>query len=386
MFNLIYNKINSIKEMRNKIPMIKRLSRSQSENLLENKTLEEKNIMPFVEKKMEDFVNIKKSLITSITSRKKILLPKINIFNRPKFNSGKKETFDDILNKFNKVGPFPEESKNISKLKEYNFLFGKNIKLMNSRNKLKKITIKKNLSTIEEIKRRNREIRRKKEKLENELFEMRQREAKKLMEKADNNYIIYSSINIDKNGTLYFKYIHKSGKGEKFYFEYSPLLKCFIYFINKNNDKYFKTIQGNFYNSKSEKLIDKQYEINNKGENVINLSKIFKKAETINERHDRIINRYIKLHRPVKRITVDEFEENKKKSKDDSLLKNNNSKSQKLKILRNTSRSKSFLRIKGEPKRKSILKPSRSYINLKTDEKKIQFGKAKIKKYKNKKD
>ena len=63
MFNLIYNKINSIKEMRNKIPMIKRLSRSQSENLLENKTLEEKNIMPFVEKKMEDFVNVKKSLI-----------------------------------------------------------------------------------------------------------------------------------------------------------------------------------------------------------------------------------------------------------------------------------------------------------------------------------
>ena len=212
------------------------------------------------------------------------------------------------------------------------------------------------------------------------------KEAKKLMEKADNNYIIYSSINIDKNDTLYFKYIHKSGKGEKFYFEYSPLLKCFIYFINKNNDKYFKTIQGNFYNSKSEKLIDKQYEINNKGENVINLSKIFKKAETINERHDRIINRYIKLHRPVKRITVDEFEENKKKSKDDSLLKNNNSKSQKLKILRNTCRSKSFLRIKGEPKRKSILKPSRSYINLKSDEKKIQFGKAKIKKYKNKKD
>ena len=181
MFNLIYNKINSIKEMRNKIPMIKRLSRSQSENLLENKTLEEKNIMPFVEKKMEDFVNVKKSLITSITSRKKILLPKINIFNRPKFNSGKKETFDDILNKFNKVGPFPEESKNISKLKEYNFLFGKNIKLMNSRNRLKKITIKKNLSTIEEIKRRNREIRRKKEKLENELFEMRQRKATKLM-------------------------------------------------------------------------------------------------------------------------------------------------------------------------------------------------------------
>ena len=212
------------------------------------------------------------------------------------------------------------------------------------------------------------------------------KEAKKLLEKTENNYIIYSSINIDKNDTLYFKYLHKSGKGEKFYFEYSSLLKCFIFFINKNNDKYYKIIQGNFYDSKSNKLIDKQYEINNKGENVINLPKIFKKTETISERHDRIINRYIKLHRPVKRTTVDEFEENKKKSKDDSLLKNNNSKSQKLTKLGDTTRSKSFMRIKGEPKRKSILKPSRSYINLKCDEKKIQFGKAKIRKYKNKKD
>ena len=213
------------------------------------------------------------------------------------------------------------------------------------------------------------------------------KETIKLLQKAENNYIIYSSLNIDKSDILYFKYIHKNGKEENFYFEYSPLLKCFIFFINKNNDKYFKIIQGNFYNSKSKnKLIDKNYEINNKGENVINLPKIFKKVDTLSERYDRIINRYIKLHRPVKRTTVDEFEESKKKAHDDSNLKNNNSKSQKLTKLGDTSRSKSFMRIKGEPKRKSILKPSRSYVNLKCGEKKIQFGKAKIRKYKNKKD
>ena len=212
------------------------------------------------------------------------------------------------------------------------------------------------------------------------------REAKKLLQKTENNYIIYSLINIDKKDILYFKYIHKSGKEEKFYFEYSPILKCFIYFINKNSDKYFTIIQGNFYNSKTKKLIDKQYEINNKGENVINLPKIFTKTETINERHDRIINRYIKLHRHIKRTTVDEFEENKKKTKDDYHLKINNSKSQKLTKLGDTSRSKSYMKIKGEPKRKSILKPSRSYVNLKCGEKKIQFGKAKIRKYKNTKD
>ena len=212
------------------------------------------------------------------------------------------------------------------------------------------------------------------------------KEAKKLLQKADNNYIIYSSIDIGKNGNLYFKYIHKSGKEENFYFEYSPLLNCFIYLIDKNNDKYLKIIEGNFYNSKLQKLIDKSYEINNKGENVINLPKIFKKANIISERNDRIINRYIKLHRPVKRITIDEYEENKRKSKDDYNLKNKNSKSQKLTKLKETTRSISFMKIKEERKTKSILKPSRSYINLKCDEKKIQFGKAKIRKYKNIKD
>ena len=68
----------------------------------------------------------------------------------------------------------------MNKEKELEFFF-KNIKPKKTRNKLKKVQFKKHISSIEEIKRRNREIRRKKEKLENELFEMRQREAKKLM-------------------------------------------------------------------------------------------------------------------------------------------------------------------------------------------------------------
>ena len=209
------------------------------------------------------------------------------------------------------------------------------------------------------------------------------KEAKKLLMKAENNYIIYSSLNIDKNDRLYFRYMHKSGKAENFYFEYSPLLKCFIYFLNKNNDKYLKIVEGNFYNSKANILIDKSFEVNCKGKNIINIQSIIKNADIINERNDRIISRYLRLHRPVKRTTVDEYEESKKKSKDDSILKN---KSQKLVKLRNTSRCKSFIKIKGECKTKSILKPSRSYVNLRCGDKKIQFGKAKIRKYKNSKD
>lgn len=209
------------------------------------------------------------------------------------------------------------------------------------------------------------------------------KEAKKLLMKAENNYIIYSSLNIDKNDRLYFRYMHKSGKAENFYFEYSPLLKCFIYFLNKNNDKYLKIVEGNFYNSKANILIDKSFEVNCKGKNIINIQSIIKNADIINEGNDRIINRYLRLHRPVKRTTIDEYEESKKKSKDDSILKN---KSKKLVKLRNTSRCKSFMKIKVESKTKSILKPSRSYVNLRCGDKKIQFGKAKIRKYKNSKD
>ena len=209
------------------------------------------------------------------------------------------------------------------------------------------------------------------------------KEAKKLLMKTENNYIIYSSLNIDKNDILYFRYLHKSGKEENFHFEYSPLLNCFIYFLNKNNDKYLKTVEGNFYNSKTKILIDKSFEVNYKGKNIINIQSIVKNADIINERNDRIISRYLRLHRPVKRTTVDEYEESKKKSKDDSILKN---KSQKLVKLRNMSRCKSFIKIKGECKTKSILKPSRSYVNLRCGDKKIQFGKAKIRKYKNSKD
>ena len=208
---------------------------------------------------------------------------------------------------------------------------------------------------------------------------------KKLLKKTENNNIIYSSLNIDNNDILYFKYKHKSGKEQNFYFEYSPVLKCFIFFVNKNDDKYLRIIEGNFYNSKSIKLIDKFFEINNKNENIINIPKLFQKAEIASEKNDRIINRYLKLHNSKKRMTIDEYEDSKKKSKDDYNLKNN-SKSQKLAKLRDLSRSKSFVKIKGENKTKSILKPSRSYVNLKSAEKKIQFGKAKIRKYKNKKD
>ena len=49
--------------------------------------------------------------------------------------------------------------------------------------------------------------------------------------------------------------------------------------------------------------------------------------------------------------------------------------------LNKMSRSKSFMRLKGIMPSKGILKPSKSYISLRCDDKKIQFGKAKIKGY-----
>ena len=75
------------------------------------------------------------------------------------------------------------------------------------------------------------------------------------------------------------------------------------------------------------------------------------------------------------------YEQKKKKAKDDMILnsKKNGEKMSKM------YRSKSFMKLKGVMKNKGILKPSKSYINLRCDDKKIQFGQAKIKKYQNKK-
>ena len=207
---------------------------------------------------------------------------------------------------------------------------------------------------------------------------------KKLLQVSKNKYIIYSSL--INNKMLYFKYKNQNNIEEHLYFEYCPVLNCFISFINKSEKMNKTIIEGNFYNENYDKLLDPLYETNKKGENVINLPEIFKKADSINEKYNRIANRYIKIHRPIKRERIDDYEERKKKALDDEhLAKSHTFKckgvGEKVGLM---SRSKSFIKLK--PKRgKGILKPSKSYMNLRCEEKKIHFGNARIKKYHNKK-
>ncbi len=132
-------------------------------------------------------------------------------------------------------------------------------------------------------------------------------------------------------------------------------------------------------------MLDPLYEQNQKGENIINFQKIFEKIDSLDEKKDIIINRYMKLHRSLRRRErIDDYEERKRKALDDD---NPLSNSQTFKIrkfddkVKKISRSKSFMKLKGSMK--SILKPSKSYINLRCEDKKIHFGVAKIKKYHN---
>ena len=174
---------------RNIFPLNKRISRNQSHTLLKpkfNKNPTQNFITSTINSLLTSNTNNKNPLITSVPNKNKIILPKINFIKSPKLpdiNFVKNETIEDLLKKFSNDST-QENSKDINsamnKEKELEFFF-KNIKPKKTRNKLKKVQFKKHISSIEEIKRRNREIRRKKEKLENELFEMRQREAKKLM-------------------------------------------------------------------------------------------------------------------------------------------------------------------------------------------------------------
>jgi hypothetical protein len=207
-------------------------------------------------------------------------------------------------------------------------------------------------------------------------------QVKKLLQKCKNNYIIYSSL--INNKILYFKYKNHSGLEDNLYFEYCPLLKSYILFINKREKANSKIIEGYFYNENYNKFTDPLYELNENGENIINLPNIFKKADSAKEKDDKVVNRYIKIHRPIKRERIDDYEQRKRKAVDDNVLTRSNSINGKKfggKVLE-LKRSKSFMKLK---KGKGILKPSKSYINLRCEEKKIHFGNARIKKYHNSK-
>ena len=166
----------------------KGLSRSQSQNriFLQPKFIQNpaKNLPDLVASQFLNISNNNNGLITSMPTKKKVMLPKIKLVKKIDMNFLKNFTIDELLKKFNN-SPSQDISTDISnqtnKNKEFEFLFNNKNKPKLTRNKLNKVQFKKPISTIEQIKRRNHEIRKRKEKLENELFEVRQREAKKLM-------------------------------------------------------------------------------------------------------------------------------------------------------------------------------------------------------------
>ena len=215
------------------------------------------------------------------------------------------------------------------------------------------------------------------------------RQTKKLLQKTSDHYVIYSSL--INNTQLYFKYKYQNGSDDNLFFEYCPILKCFILFIDKREKMNKKIVEGCFYNENYNALIDPLYEQNSKGENVINFPKIFQKEDLADEAKEIIISRYIKLHRPIRRRRerIDDYEERKRKMFEEEQHSSKRlSSSQTIKFrkigdkVKKISRSKSFMKLKGFMK--SILKPSKSYINLKCEsKKKIHFGSAKIKRYHN---
>jgi hypothetical protein len=200
---------------------------------------------------------------------------------------------------------------------------------------------------------------------------------KKILEKKEECYIIYSTL--ADNRMLYFKIKYDDNLEDNLYFEYCKVLNCFISFLSykeKNLSK--KIISGFFYNEKYNKLTDDFYKQNEKGENVINFPEIIEKNNKNIDKYDKIINEFMKKNRYKKKIVfgIEEYEENKRKALDDDLILSNKSSSVKLDKM---SRSKSYMRLKGlKFNTKSILKPTKSYISLKSEKRKIQFGEPEI--------
>lgn len=199
---------------------------------------------------------------------------------------------------------------------------------------------------------------------------------KKILVKKEDNYIIYSTLS--NNRMLYFKIKYDNNFEDNIYFEYCKVLNCFIFYLsNKERNLSTKKISGFFYNERYHKLTDELYNKNEKGENVIDFPKIIKKNNKNTDKYDKIIDEFMKNNRYKKKkfYEVEEYEENKRKALDDDIITNKKNNICKLDKL---SRSKSYMKLKGFKKNKSILKPSKSYINLKSEERKIQFGKTKI--------
>ena len=132
------------------------------------------------EKNRSNLSSAKQGLFTPIRKKQKLILPKILSPSPKQIFKNKNETIDEILKKY-KNGPdhqVHEDKKNNA----FELFLQQNSNLKkNNRIKIQKLNLKKPMSTIEQIKLKNREIRRRKEKQEKELFELRQREAKKLM-------------------------------------------------------------------------------------------------------------------------------------------------------------------------------------------------------------
>lgn len=76
-----------------------------------------------------------------------------------------------------------------------------------------------------------------------------------------------------------------------------------------------------------------------------------------------------------RRENLIEYEERKKKAQDDDILTRHKN----FEKVNKMSRSKSFMRLKGVSKGKGILKPSKSYINLRSEEKRFSSVKQELK-------
>ena len=215
------------------------------------------------------------------------------------------------------------------------------------------------------------------------------KEIKILLQRLDDNYIAYSSLTGHK--LLYFKIKYENNLEENLYFEYCKPLKAFILFVNKKEKNLSKKIlEGSFYNENYRALVDPLYEQNSRGENIINFLQIFQKEEELEDKYDKIINDWVKKNRISKRKGLYALGESTENLNNPFIDDTDLAKSQRMDVkalLGNDKipRSKSVMKLKGMKKGKGILKPSKSYIKLKKEEKRVLFGEPQYKKYDNRK-
>ena len=188
------------------------------------------------------------------------------------------------------------------------------------------------------------------------------KKVKNLLNKLEENYIIYSSIDCK---LLIFIVKYENGLEENLFFDYSDILKCHVLFISKSeNNLSNKRLKGFFMTDSETHILDNNYPIE-EDMNIIDIPNILSLYRELDFDKRDIGKKFLLKHKTI-------YSPFRRRNKSHLLMQNLPRKNNGSRLNYASSMSLNVY--------KSILKPTRSFYNYKDNRKKsiISFGSIEI--------